>query len=276
MVALVMARRMVRATAVVIALVAFLAPLSAIGADLTMFGVSVTLHRGSYAVLKGVNVRAQPRTSGDRVSTLVMGARVEVVARTKDGNWLVVGKRGKPLGFVYAPVMMPLVDGDLEDDIIGAVDIADGGRCAYRLEYEGKSPIEGQPFQVFDYAVDVTCKSAIGALRFPMQMFMTETPYQFSPSRRVFQINVDLREDFHAKEDMLTAIFLFDLDKGRITLDTVTLADYRRDQKATPWQPATAVRQALTAALEMALAAWNTEAWNDIAKKRRKSTDSAG
>jgi len=254
---------------------AMLAAMPTRAADPTMFGVPVKAHKGLFQALKGVNVRALPKTSGARIGKLKAGTRVQVVARSKDRNWLVIMQGSKPKGFVYAPMMMPLVDGELADEVSGSVDLADladladVGHCKYRLEFEDRSPIEGQPFQVLDYAADVVCGATAGGaggLKFPLQLFMTETPYQFSPSRRIYQINVDLREDFHAKEDPLTVIFLFNQDKGRVTLDTVTIADYRRPRKPAPWRPATAAGQALMAALEMALESWNDAAWKDIVK----------
>ena len=55
----------------------------------------------AYVTTRSANVRADPSINAAKVITLPAGVEVYVPARTKDGDWLKVERRGKPLGYVY-------------------------------------------------------------------------------------------------------------------------------------------------------------------------------
>lgn len=56
-----------------------------------------------YLTLKGANVRSAPRTSSERLALLP--AMTEFQAMGKAGDWILVGRRGTVVGYVYAPLV---------------------------------------------------------------------------------------------------------------------------------------------------------------------------
>ena len=50
--------------------------------------------------------RADPATTGKRLTTLPRGTEVEVFERV--GSWYRVARRGQPIGFIYAPLLAPV------------------------------------------------------------------------------------------------------------------------------------------------------------------------
>ena len=59
----------------------------------------------AYVTTRNANVRAEPSVSADKVTTLPTGTEVYVPGRTKDGNWLLVERDGKNIGYVYAKLL---------------------------------------------------------------------------------------------------------------------------------------------------------------------------
>ena len=150
-------RRVVRACAL-----GLLAVLTAFGVaaqdkpDITFLGQSVTPLARTYVVTKDLNVRGEPDTNGKKVGSYREGDRLKVVGKAK-GSWLAVRADGKDLGFVYGPVLMPLIDAVVNEPLTGTAPIA-GGSCAYRAVFEGESPIEGQMFNSVDYRAMLECR----------------------------------------------------------------------------------------------------------------------
>ena len=52
------------------------------------------------------NLRAAPTTASARLATLKRGTEVEVLDRVAD-TWYQVARRGRPIGFIYAPLLAP-------------------------------------------------------------------------------------------------------------------------------------------------------------------------
>lgn len=56
-----------------------------------------------YVTLKAANVRSAPKTSGERLALLP--AMTEFRAMGQTGDWILVGRRGTVVGYVYAPLV---------------------------------------------------------------------------------------------------------------------------------------------------------------------------
>ncbi len=67
---------------------------------------NMTLLNQTYYAQKSSNVRSSPSTSGSRVGSLMPGSSFTAVGRT-DNNWIMVGRKGVTVGYVYAPLVSP-------------------------------------------------------------------------------------------------------------------------------------------------------------------------
>ena len=229
----------------------------------TFLGVKVTPHEGEYVVLKDVNVRAKPKTKSKKIGSLKAGRRVQVVAKAP-GAWMAVRDGTKDLGFVYAPMLMPLIDGALAEDLTGKASVKGGAACAYRIRFEGKSQVEGQVFEIADYDVMWDCRVGKRKVRFRTPMFITEAPYQLG-SKRIYQITVDVLDLYGGYDDILSTIILYDMDKNQVTFDGVSIKKYGQTPEEKTIKAGT-VSEALTGAVRIALSAWNKSAWKDLIK----------
>tara|TARA_R110000868_G_scaffold193254_6_gene438016 strand:+ start:4594 stop:5412 length:819 start_codon:yes stop_codon:yes gene_type:complete len=259
---MVAARRMVLAVLMVL-----VSGVSAGAADIKFLGVVVTPAPGKYLVEKDVNVRSGPRTDSKRVDGLSAGQVVQVVGRAPGTVWLAVIKDGAPLGFVYGTVLSPIVDGSIDKDVTGEVQISPGHRCGFRVRYIGRTEGEDQAVLAADYDATIVCERGGMRIRFPAQMFMTEVPFDGSNKRRVFQINVDLLDTLHDLDDVFSTIMLFDLDQGEVRFDGVSEDSYGKADVLIGALPATDVPRALASAVELALTHWSAQAWDAIFKK---------
>ena len=229
----------------------------------TFLGVKVTPHEGEYVVLKDVNVRAKAKTKSKKIGSLKAGQRVQVVAKAP-GAWMAVRDGTKDVGFVYAPMLMPLIDGALAEDLTGNASVKGGADCDYRIRYDGKSPVEGQLFEIADYDVMWDCRVGKRKVRFRTPMFITEAPYQLG-SKRIYQINVDVLDLYGGYDDILSTIVPYDKDKNQVTFAGVSIKKYGRTPEEKTVKAAT-VPEALTGAVRIALSAWNKSAWKDLIK----------
>lgn len=231
---------------------------------LEILGQPVEPHDGSYLVLKDANVRAKPLTKSKRVGRLEAGSRVNAVGRVK-GPWLAVARDGKPLGFVYGPILMPVVDGALGRPIEGDMAIDGLGDCSYRIEHLGKTPAEGQRFEFSDYGVDWRCRRKGGkTLAFHSPMFLTEGPYQGTRTP-VHQITVDLMELAGSLEEVFSTHVLWDRQAGTVKFDSLSVKKFGRAKTPEPLA-ADSVDAALRAALRLVSATWSDSVWAALAK----------
>ena len=91
-------------------------------------GIDVIAYNGTYLVTKSANVRAAPMTKSKKLGTIKSGAQVQVVGRAKGGaGWMAIQRDGKNFGFVYSPVLLPLIDGRLEQSYSGNTSMVRGG-----------------------------------------------------------------------------------------------------------------------------------------------------
>lgn len=236
---------------------------SAADKTITFLGEKVVADPHAYVVVKDVNVRAKSTTKSGKVGSLREGTRVQTVAKAP-GGWRAVRDGNADLGFVHESTLLPLIDGTLKKDLAGKVKIADGPACDYVIRFEGKSPVEGQPFEIADYDINWTCMLGANKIGFRTPMFITEAPFQLN-QKRVFQISVDMLDLYGGDEVILSTIVLYEEEKRRVVFDSVTLDKYGRkppDRTA----PAKTVAEALDGAARIAVAAWNKSAWNDLVK----------
>lgn len=253
--------------AVLAAVMAFMATATAVAADIKFLGTDVTPAPGKYLVEKDVNVRSAPKTDAKRIDGLSAGDVVQVVGRAPGTVWLAVVKDGAPLGFVYGTVLSPIVDGSIDQDVTGEIQVTADHRCGFRVRYIGRTEGDDQSVLASDYDATIVCERDKKRIRFSSQMFMTEVPFDGSNKRRVFQINVDLWDTLHDLDDVFSTIMLFDLDAGEVRFDGVSADSYGKSDVPIGSLPATDVPRALASAVELALTHWSAEAWEAIFNK---------
>lgn len=235
--------------------------------DITFLGQSVTPFVRTYVVTKDLNVRSEPDTSGKKVGSFRGGDRLKVVAKAK-GSWLAVRADGKDFGFVYGPVLMPLIEAVVDTPLTGKADIG-GGSCSYRMVFEGESPIEGQMFNSVDYRAMLECRRDNKSFAFEMPLFITEGPYN-GGVKSVHQIGMDVLELAQEYERVFSTNLLYDVEKNEVRLDSVSVDKYLASGK-TRSVPATDVSSALAAAVTLAVQSWSPTFWSDFAKALRGS-----
>ncbi len=224
-------------------------------------GVEVERDIGVYLVTRDVNIRAKPLTKSKRVGRYKMGERIDVVGRAP-GAWVAVREDGKDKGFVYEPILLPLIDGTLERDLTGKLVAKGSPPCDYVVSFAGKSAAEGQLFEIADYDVRWSCR---GPIEFLTPMFITEAPYQMG-QKKVFQISVDILELDDGFEEVFSTTVFYDKSKGEVRFDSVSSKKYGRASAAGKVR-ADGVEAALKAAVKLAHAAWNKTVWRELAKK---------
>lgn len=254
-------RRQTARWALGLALVAVLAWAPADAA--TFKGTEITDETGTYMVTKDVTVRAGPENKAARAGSLKAGEKVEVFGRTK-GNWLAVRKGDKPIGFVHAPMLLPLIDGAVEQDVTGKAAIGRGAHCRFSIHFEGRSEIEGENLQTADYDVAYHCESAGRKFRFNGPMFIAEGPTG-TGSKALYQISVDLLDIAEDPDYVFSTVLLYDPEGREVRLDAVSPPEFAA-KPASPKKAAQNVREALAGAVEIALSAWSGKVWETLAK----------
>ncbi|HIC27890.1 MAG TPA: SH3 domain-containing protein [Rhodospirillales bacterium] len=240
--------------------------------DVMFRGVKIKPQVGTYIVLKDVRIRSAPKTKSKKVGLFKAGSRIHVVGRAAFA-WVAVRENGKDVGFVYDQVLLPLIDGTLENELTGkaASGVKGGATCDYTISFEGKSAVEGHIFEIADYDVLWDCRTGARKVKFRTPMFITEAPYQMG-LKRIFQINIDILDLDGGYEEIFSTTILFNLDKDRIVFDGVNIEKYGKIPK-TKIAKVTSVPEALTATVEMAIQAWNKAAWTDLIKNMPKYPD---
>ncbi|MSO92679.1 MAG: SH3 domain-containing protein [Rhodospirillales bacterium] len=229
-------------------------------------GVVVTPASGTYVILQDINVRAEPATKSNKVANLKTGDRVEAAGRVT-GGWVAVRKGDNDIGFVYAPSMMPLIDGVLTEDIRANIAIEKDIKCNYTVRFEGKNAIEGEDYDIADYEVAYVCQVGAKKVEFLASMYMSEASYQLSQNA-VFQINIDVLDMNRSFDNVFSTVLLYDREKEHVVLDSISIEDYR-GTPGTKEKPAKTVAEALRVAVELALGAWSRKAWTGLAEPRR-------
>lgn len=234
------------------------------GALVEFMGEKINAAPGTYIVRKDVNIRAAPRTSGKRLGGFDDGTVIEVVGRVPNSEWYAALDGGEPRGFVFGSVLSPIIDGRVDDDVTGELQVGPGLRCGFRIQFLRKTGGQDGLIRTSDYDTAIVCERKATRVRFPAQMFITEEPFNGSRSQRIFQINVDLLDSLHDLDDIFSTIMLFDLDKGQVRFDKVTEPAFATGENPAEARPAVNVREALAAALEIALTVWSPAIWDEI------------
>ncbi len=249
-----------------VVLFAFSAPALA---QKTFLGQEIKGPGGTYLSIKDANVRAKPMTKGKKLGTIAKGSRVLVLGKAKGAsNWLAVSKDGKDFGFVYAPILLPLIDGKLDKDITGELKGDGAPDCRYTIVFEGQNPVEGASIVFADYDVEFTCEGKNRkVLSFHAPMFITEAPYDMS-YKPVYQISVDILEIQSDIESVLSTGFFYDARMGVVTFSEVSIKEFAQ-KRPVPKRKAASAAQAVTAAVEMAYSAWNGKVWEALAQALR-------
>jgi len=227
-------------------------------------GSHVTPSPGTYVAEQDLQIRAQPKNDGKRVGMIAKGDVITVLGKAVGSSWLAVTRQGKPYGFAYGPKLTPILDGAIDNDVTGEINVAIGHRCGYRISFLGRSEVEGRLSRVSDYEAIVVCERNGKRLRFPAQMFMTEAPIDPKGRKRIFQINVDLLDGMHGLDDIFSTSMHYDQDGGQVRFDQVSEETYGRKMPTIPFLPATSVPKAIGSAMDIALSTWSDKAWNDI------------
>lgn len=237
---------------------------------MTFMGVKVKPHKGAYLVLKDVNIRARAETKSKKLGSLKRGEKVNAVARAGP-SWLAVRGQSKgkikDLGFVYYKFLLPLIDGSLSEVLKARIKTGGGVDCAYSIKFVGRSPIEGQVFQIADYDVFWDCLIDKKKVEFRTPMFMTEAPYQMD-HKRIFQISVDVLDINNDYDDIFSSIVLYERDKKRVLFDSVSIEKF--GQKPSPSKiDAKTVPEALIGAAKIAALSWKNIVWQTVRKGSR-------
>lgn len=219
---------------------------------------------GTYLVRKDVNIRSAPKTSGKRLGKFEDGTIIDVAGRVPKSEWFAALDGDAPAGFVFGSVLLPIIDGRIDEDVTGEVQVGPGLRCGFRIIFMTKTGGETGSIRTSDYEATIVCERKNLRVRFPAQMFITEEPFNGSKKQRIFQINVDLLDGLHDLDDIFSTITLFDLDKGQVRFDKATEATFIAGENPSEARPAESVPEALAAALEIALMIWSPVVWDEI------------
>ncbi len=227
--------------------------------------VEIEGYKGHYLVIKNtVNVRNKPANTAETVSKLVKRDIVKVLGHVKGTNWLAVKRDGKELGYVYAPSLTPMIDASFEENLTGKIDLSIEGKpvCSYEVSYEGRAIEEETIFVSTDYLAHFKCKEESKSFTFDTMMFMSEIPPDLG-NKPIYQITINLPEIATGYEEFLSATALFDDDKKIVSMDGVSLEQFKEKNLPAP-KPASTPQEALSTAISLQLASFNTKAWKTI------------
>lgn len=222
---------------------------------------------GLYEITKDVNVRAGPGTDFERLAGLDAGERVRAIGKIQGTSWMAISKDGETLGFVYTPILVPVVDGALGEQFYGSymgADPDDGVACDYRFRFEGKTRVEGGDFETADYEIRFRCASQVGAKIFYAHMFLTEAPVKTKQGLHL--IGLDVRSIGDGMEEFLTTRYLYHPKTGVMTFEGHSLPRFATPPKVQKFETEN-IKDALTQALEASVASWTGEAWDELLKK---------
>lgn len=229
----------------------------------TVLGHDVLPKKGLFEVTSDLNVRGGPGTDFERIDSLKEGDRVRAVGQSDDGQWVAVSRAGNILGFVYAPVLVAVVDGALEEEFFGNFTSRPeiGVACDYRFRFERKTEVEGADFETADYEIRFRCASRQGAAIAYGHMFLTEGPVV--ESKGLHLIGLDMRSIGDGMEEYLSTSFLYHPKTGTLTFDGHTLPRYALPPKTQKFK-VKSIKGALQKALESAMSSWTKDAWDTL------------
>ncbi len=125
------------------------------------------------------------------------------------------------------------------------------------------SAVANEPFEISDYTITFRCQSKGKKFEFPAYMFIIEAPYQLS-RKPDFQITIDLRDVGDSFEDTFSTTMMYRRAVGKVVFDSVNLAGFQAKTKNLQ-KDAASVGEALSAAVGVAVQAWNAKVWRALA-----------
>lgn len=228
----------------------------------TLFlGVEIKPFTADYIVRADVNVRARPTQKSKKVGRIDEGERIRGVGRAND-QWIAYRSEGKDMGFVYSPVLYPVIDSSLSRVLRGQLTQPNSPVCDYAITFVGKSEAEGQVFQVGDYEVDWFCRQGQKQAEFMTPMFLTEGPY-INRKPTVHQITIDILGLAINLEEVLSTNFFFDHEKRSLTFDGLT-SKRLGNPVDLPEAEVESIEEALKIAVEIAHQAWDEKLWAEL------------
>lgn len=230
----------------------------------TVMGVDVEPMSGLFVVTNDVNVRKGPDTKFKRVKGLKKGTHVRAIGKPKGTSWIAVSQDGETLGFVFSKMLMPVVDGTLDEQFIGSFASAEGVACDYRFRFERKVKAEGASFDTADYEVRFRCASSKGAASFYAHMFLTEGPV--ITRKGLHLIGLDVRSIGDGIEKFLSTRYFYDPKTGIVTFNGHSLPRFATPPKTQKFQT-TSVKDALKQTLEASIDSWTPKAWETLFAK---------
>ncbi|PCI41923.1 MAG: hypothetical protein COB46_02280 [Rhodospirillaceae bacterium] len=234
---------------------------------ITVLDVELTAMSGVFEVTKDVNVRSGPDTTFKRVAGLKEGTRVRAIGKHAKGGWIAVSKDGETLGFVFAKMLVPVVDGALDEQFMGSFTSSNkdiGVACGYRFRFERKVKVEGASFDTADYEVRFRCASAKGGATFYAHMFLTESPV--IARKGVHLIGLDVRSIGDGFEEYLTTRYFYHPKTGKVTFNGHSLPRFATPPKSQAFET-TSIKDALVQTLEASVASWTPKAWETLFTK---------
>lgn len=232
-------------------------------------GETITVEPGRFFVTADVNVRAKPTANSEKVGRFGKGEKIQVVGRL-DKQWYALEKDGQDLGFVYAPVLIPLIDGGLDKPLRGMTVGPNQSPCEYIVRFEGREQIKAKvPIPVANYEVGWRCRVNKRRDRVVIAgyMFITETPYDGTRRPR-YQLSVDLPGIADEPEFVFSTTMILDVEKKQLRYEGVTLPKLGKKPNADV-KPAPNVARALSQAMELAPETWGAELWKILLKAKR-------
>lgn len=228
-------------------------------------GAEITPFSAIYVVRADVNIRAKPSQKSKRVGKLEEGERIEAAGRAK-GGWVAYREQGKEIGFVYEPVLYPVIESALGEEITGT--LSSGGRptCDFTLSFIGKTEAEGQIFQIGDYEIDWSCRQDTKQATFSTPMFLTEGPY--TPKKpALHQVTIDILDLSVNLEEVLSTNFVFDHEKMQISFDGISAKRFGSAPDPAKAEVAS-LAAALATCIKFAYESWSTALWSELMKRQ--------
>jgi hypothetical protein len=254
-----------RVAATALCVVAVLAGATAQAEDRKFLGIDITIIDGIYLVTKGANVRSGPKTKSKRIGKVKSGTKVNVVGRAKGGaGWMAIQNEGKDYGFVYAPILLPMIDGTLKKSVTGRVLMEEHAPCGYTFDFKGKNTVEGEDYIFSDYEIVYRCNTKGKPFNVLAPMFMTEVPYRLT-HKPAFQISIDLMEVENGFDEIFSTSFEYLPEEKKVIFAGVSVKELGRTPRDKQRQ-VNSIAQALAAAVEIAPDAWNEKVWKQLSK----------
>jgi len=239
-------------------------PASALPDKFKFMGTEVTRHLRTYVVTKAVNIRAKPMIKSKRIGKLKKHQRIQTVGKAP-GTWVAVRDGETDVGFVYAPMLVSVINGELDAPVSGKVSKSGHPACDYSIRFVGKSEAEGQFFKIADYDVHWKCDSSDGPREFMTPMFMTEGPYR-SGKKMIHQVTIDIVDAGGNFDEVVSTTTFYNLDNHTLSFDGISVKRFSSKPDVLEVFAQT-VPKALEGAVNMTYEAWTKPVWKILMKE---------